>query len=244
MLCHPAVGRMVATVMRDRIASAGCGVDTSSNAIRPEIKASLFWGLYERAEIGFVRRYLSPDCDVVELGSSLGVVSCNIRRILPRNCRLVCVEANPEVLPVLHSTLRLNACDHNMTIIAGAINYSGARDGIVSFSPGSSNVQGHIATAADGLDCINVPALTLSEVLSRADIGGPFALVSDIEGAEAGIVLNEHKALARCTQVVIELHRATVNRTDVQPRDMVDLFVRMHGFRLRDSRGSVCVFDR
>src|SRR2546423_14009346 len=97
-LCHPIVGRVLGATLRNRIHAGGFGVDTSDPAIAPRVKASLFWGFYESAEIRFVRQYLRRDCDAVELGSSLGVVSCNVRRRLMPRRRLVCVEANPRLL--------------------------------------------------------------------------------------------------------------------------------------------------
>ena len=134
-------------MLHDRITSAGCDVDTSHAAISPSIKASLFWGLYESAEIRLVQRYLRPDLDVVELGSSLGVVACHIRRILSPDRRLVCVEADSSLLPILTSTLQRNACAGNLTIVAGAIDYR-ARGSAGALRPGSTSIEGRLAVRA------------------------------------------------------------------------------------------------
>jgi FkbM family methyltransferase len=244
VLCQPLVGRVVARVLHDRITTAGCDIDTSHAAISPAIKASLFWGLYESAEIRFVRRYLRPDLDVVELGSSLGVVSCHIRRILAPERRLICVEADSSLLPVLTSTLKRNACDANLTIVTGAIDYAAAGDQNTLFLPGSTSIAGRLAHARDAGARVRVRSLTLSGVLRRGGIDGPYALVCDIEGAEAGMVIHETAALARCRQLLIELHPATIDDAPVEPDDLLDRLVRLHGFRLRDRRGPVCVLER
>ena len=97
VLCHPAIGRLLAAFFHDRIRSAGFQFDTSSPRIAASSKAALFWRLYESAEIRYVNRWLSPDLDVVELGSSIGVVSSHIRRRLKPDRRLICVECDGEL---------------------------------------------------------------------------------------------------------------------------------------------------
>jgi len=243
-LCHPIVGHIVARMARDRICTGGCGVDTSDAVVSPRVKAALFWGFYESAEIRFVRQYLRVDCDAVELGSSLGVVSCNVRRRLMVDRRLVCVEANPELIPVLESTLRLNACDRNVSVVGGAIDYTTPLNKPIVFAAGESNLQGRIATSAQARRRITVSTLTLSDVLDLGRIGGAYSLVCDIEGAEAQIIAHERAALKRCTQLVIELHPTTVDGAVLGPDELLGLIIRIHGFRLRDRYGSVCVFDR
>jgi FkbM family methyltransferase len=242
-LCHPIVGGIVATLSRDRIRVRGLGVDTSDPAIAPSVKASLFWGFYESAESRFVRRYLLTDCDAIELGSSLGIVSCHMRRRLITDRRLVCVEANLQLLPVLEMTLRLNRCDENVTIIGGAIDYAAGDHASVWFSPGASNVQGRVAPAAEE-GTQTVPALTLTGVIDRAGIDGDFTLVCDIEGAEAQMIAHEREMLARCRQIVVELHQTVVNGQVIEPADLVASLVRCHGFKLVDQYGPVFVFDR
>lgn len=64
----------------------------------PALVASIFWGLYESAEIRFVRRYLDPDLDCLELGSGIGLVSRVIAVSLRPGRRLVCVEPREDLL--------------------------------------------------------------------------------------------------------------------------------------------------
>jgi FkbM family methyltransferase len=244
LLCQPLVGRVVARMLHDRITSAGCDVDTSPAAISPSIKASLFWGLYESAEIRFVQRYLRTDLDVVELGSSLGVVTCHIRRILPPGRRIVCVEADSSLLPILKSTLQRNACAGNVTIVTGAIDYAPANRAGALFVPGPTSIEGRLAAAGEAGAHVRVRPLTLSDVLQRGGIDGAFTLVCDIEGAEAEVAVHEEAALARCQQAIVELHPATLDNAPVGPDELLDRFIGRHGFHLRDRRGSVCVLER
>src|ERR1700730_12780210 len=75
IICHPLIGRIISLVFRDRIPSRGSLIHTKDKAVVPSVKAALFWGLYESAEVRFVKEFLRSDLDVIELGSSLGVVT-------------------------------------------------------------------------------------------------------------------------------------------------------------------------
>jgi len=72
------VGQVVAIAYANEIPCRGLRFSTADPQIHPGVKASLFWGLYESAEIRFVNAYLPRSIDVVELGSSIGVVSCSV----------------------------------------------------------------------------------------------------------------------------------------------------------------------
>jgi FkbM family methyltransferase len=222
--------------------SRGVSIDTSDATVTPHVKASLFWGFYESAEIRFVRRYLSAAYDAVELGSSLGVVSCHVRRKLRADRRLVCVEADRNLLSVLRSTLRLNACEDNVTILNGAIHYG--LEASVMFAAGASNIEGRLATTSTKGSPFAVDAITLATVLSRGGIEGPFTLVCDIEGAEADLIQRERATLERCKQIIIECHPTLVNGVAVGPDQLGALLVRTHGFALRARCGPVYAFER
>jgi len=80
LLANRWTGIIAARVLGDRIPHRGLIIDTSSPVVTPNIKAALLLQGYESGEYRFVRRYVPTDCDVIELGGSLGVISCTIRR--------------------------------------------------------------------------------------------------------------------------------------------------------------------
>jgi FkbM family methyltransferase len=241
LLCHPTMGRMIAASLRDRIPCRGLCFDTTNSRIGDSVKAALFWQLYESAEIRYVRAFLSSDLDVVELGSSIGVVSSHIRARLSPKRRLICVEADCDLISVIPQNLRLNRLGTNYELVNCAIDYD--HDGsTVFFTPGISNTTGKLRSLGARDDAMEVQAITLSTLLSRHAITD-YALVADIEGAEAGILLCDSEALLGCRQMVIELHdtqfRGEQRTTHMMCARLTDL-----GFMLRARRGSVCVFDR
>ena len=45
-------------------------------------RAMIFWGFYESAEIRLIEKYFDGKTDVIELGSSMGIVSTHIAKKL------------------------------------------------------------------------------------------------------------------------------------------------------------------
>jgi FkbM family methyltransferase len=204
-LCRPVVGRWVSRVCRGRIPSLrfrGWRGATDAPGVRPGTVASIFWGIYESAEIRFVRRYLRPDLNVVELGASLGVVSAEVSMRQERG-RRICVEANPALVPLLRRNVAANSRRGGEIVLNRAVDYSGR--GTIRFVRGETSAGGRTAavsrllTGAEKWD--EVEAVTLSQLLDEFDVG-PYALVSDVEGSEAGFISYDAAALAPCRQLM------------------------------------------
>jgi hypothetical protein len=110
LICHEYVGKFIGVLFNNIIPSHSLYVDTKEG-ISDSVKANLFWGIYESAEIRFINQYLLNNLDVIELGSSLGLVSCCIAKNMLFDRRLICVEANPEMLSQIRRNLSLNNID-------------------------------------------------------------------------------------------------------------------------------------
>ncbi len=235
----PWIGRMVRTVFGDRIPFRGVRVASRSPFVSPVVSAKLFWGIYEGAERRFVQTFLDPDLPVVELGSSIGGVSSHIGRRLAAGQRLICVEANPHLLPLLQKNLDQNANHLDARAVHAAIS---GDPGSVSFSISASSLSSSIAARDDALEMITAPARKLSEVVGEFG-QGPYQLVMDIEGGEAGIVLDDSVALDGCVRIIAELHATehAGRRLDVQ--DLIGAFTAL-GFAIRDRHGPVVVMER
>ena len=238
-LCHPAIGTLLGRLFKNRIPNRGCVIDVNDRAVTASIKASLFFGFYESAEIRFIQRYLPRDLDVVELGASLGVVSAHIGRRLEPGRRLVCVEANADLLPALERNVRANAKDVDLIALHGAIDYA-SRAEEVAFSKAEHNIDSRLAREGEASTSVSVPRITVSELLERYRIED-FALVSDIEGAEAGLIECDKSALTRCRLIIAELHATRFQGCHLAVRDLVKQ-LEGQGFAVMDQYGPVCVF--
>lgn len=228
--------------MGGRINNRNCTVDTNSDLISPWVKALIFWGFYEKSEVNFVIRYLKPETDVIELGGSIGVVSSQIASRLKAGQKLITVEADPRLIASIKKNIELNAPGVASTVLNLAVDYSAGPGGHVNIDFGDSNLSGSVSQNA-GKSSTRVPATTLAELRAAHGIGR-FALISDIEGAEAGIIDAEVGALQECDLIIIELHDTRLKGKPVSIQDQVDMLVRKHGFKLIDHRKSVYVFVR
>lgn len=240
-LCHPIIGLLVRGVFGGQIPFGGGWIDVRNPQVDAGTAARVFWQLYERAEVDAIRRHLRPGTDIVELGASLGVVSCELARRLAPGHRLVCVEANPAMIPSIRTNLSVNVPNSNVVVVNRAISYSGEEQVRLS---GSSNVAVRIAgPEREGADDIVARTTTLGELLIDYDISD-YVLVADIEGAEGDLIAREKGALARCRQLIIELHDCEVDARSYEVADLAEKLVNDHGFSLRLQRGPVFVFER
>jgi hypothetical protein len=73
-------------------------------------------------------------------------------------------------------------------------------------------------------------------------IDGPFALVSDIEGAEAGMFIEEDTSLDECKQIIIEVHDTIYNDKKLGRKEVVEK-IKSNGFEVTDEYGPVFCFE-
>jgi FkbM family methyltransferase len=243
MACQPAVGRMIARLTHDRIRNRGIVFDTSHPAITASMKAKLFWNIYESAEIKMVRRGLAGAPAVVELGSSLGICAAHIAAGMPAGGRLVCVEADSRLIPVIEERLQRHAAHLETTVIHAAVTSPrAAAQGHVAFARSSLTTASRVDRTRSDEDAVEAPALTLSHILREHAIE-EFALVSDIEGAEAEIILQDSASLERCQAAVFEFHDAETAEGWLPARELRNALVEL-GFGVTAARGNVALLAR
>lgn len=235
------VGRLLAWLYKDRLPGKfGLNINTSNPRITPQAKASIYWGIYEGAEMRFVNRYLPKDMDVIELGGSIGVISALIGRTINPDVDFTIVEADRKLIPSIEENVRANNAGARFSILHGAISYSGAdEDGNVVFYDSAQNTGGNKYHSASGdarADTMSVPAITLSDVLERNDIKR-FSLVSDIEGAEAEFLEYDKDSLEKCEFMIIELHRTRSAEREISIPMLLDRLTAL-GFNVVDSDGA------
>jgi FkbM family methyltransferase len=203
VLCSTAVGDALRRFFRGKIPHRGHRILVDSQRVPPRTVAYIYFGLYERAEIDLVARFLPPDHDVVEFGASLGVNSCCIASKLMMGRRVVCVEADPDLARLASRTIALNGYVDRVTIVNAAVDYTGAAR--ISLHRGddtlSASIFGPKGTVGGKID---VDTLTLRKLLDDWAIG-EYSLVTDIEGAELAVLVDDREALKRCRAIIIEI---------------------------------------
>ena len=194
--------------------------------------ARIWWGFYENAERRFVDRYILPNVDVVELGSSIGIVSSHIAAKLTTG-RLICVEANRKLISIAQRNIRSNNEKLDYRIINKAINQE---EEMVGFHVSDILTDSRVSERSENL----VEGVLLSDLLRENDIG-EYQLVSDVEGAEDIIMRVEPRVFLRCKLAIVEFHPNITG--DKRVKEIKENILNM-GLTEIDSRGHVSVFLR
>ena len=211
-------GRLIGALTRNRIRHQGVWFDVRSEDFSSRVRAQMFWGAYEGAETRMIHGLLQNITTVVELGSSLGVTTAHIASIMDPAGHLVCVEANPRLLPGLRARTLPRAASLQVDLVHAAVT---GHCGETMLALAAETVGSRVGRPRPHESAVQVPALTLREILHRTGVAD-FDLVSDIEGAEASFLLNDVSVLNRCKRAVIELHDTSVNGARVSASDLMD----------------------
>jgi FkbM family methyltransferase len=207
-------------------------------------KLHLRFGRYERHERMLVRKWFREDLDTLDLGASIGVISCEILRRL-KNHKVVGVEADPDLCSIAEQNIRLNFPDCEAEMINASITEDGARDSFVQFGrPLSGNLGGHVLGTLEGhSSIISVPALPFSDVVRRLN-GAKFQMACDIEGSEIPLFIHSADAFRDCELMMIELHHSSYQGVAYTPAQEEAIITKNLAMNKVYQKGSVCIFAR
>lgn len=193
-----------------------------------------------------VMRHLRRDLDYLEIGASLGAIASVAGARLRPEARMICVEANPELHPLLQSTLRRSSHGREVIFVHAALDYGGKSE--CGFSIQAENTGGRVASGVAAnpspeARVVQVPAVTLGQLVAQLQLR-EYSLVCDIEGAEIGFIRSAREDLEGCRQLIIELHDVPDADGVATWQDLLDDLIVDHGFRVEDARGPVQVLSR
>ena len=193
--------------------------------------AEIFFGFWESSEIRYALRFAKSKT-IIELGSSVGVMLGTLANNRS-NTNFICVEASPinfNKLLKLKKSLPHNFNQYNL--INKAIAYNADKVPFIHKTTKGSKVLGRKLNGS-----IQVPCVTLSELINRFKIKEEFSLIADIEGNEAPIFFQDTQALAKCKNIIVEIED-TPNATTAQQIDQLKKI----GFCKIEQYGRVYVF--
>jgi len=229
--------RVISFLLRQRIPFHDTVINVSDRSITPMVKSLLYYQVYEDKEVAFAMKYIDPEDDVIELGSSIGVMGCIISRRQTTG-KYISVEADPSLMKINRKNIEFNR-KTDFVLINKAVDYSSKT---VSFSTSKSNLTGKVQADGSGDSTIAVETTTLTELCSTYNLKD-FVLVSDIEGAEVTILLNDKSSLDSCSKMIIELHDTEYNNKTYMVPDIVNLITNC-GFNVTDQERNVYVFTK
>ena len=241
-LCAPATGAGVRVLTRGRVPSRGRRFDTVSPAVSDTTRAQLFFGLYEGAEIRMAKRHLRDTACLIDLGCSIGVLAAFAGERVVARGQIFGVEANPGLIELARANIARNVPHVEAQVVHGAIDYSHEPGSTAQFLKTFDHTASALAADGGSDVAFTAPVVRLSDIVSTANIDR-FTLLADIEGAEAGLLIDDAPSLSRCDQVLIELHETRYSGRVYTADELLDLALAL-GFVVEASYGNVYVLNR
>ena len=219
-------GKLTSILFSNKIPFHNLIIDISNPIIRKRIAASLYFKTYESAEVRFISKYLKNyEGTIVELGSSIGVVSSTLAKANPK-ASLFSFEADKRFIPIIENNFKINNIKNANCFneIIGASGYE--------FIPGEDNTMGKISKTNSESNKMS----SLSQLIKKYNFS-EFILVSDIEGAEY-FVLNEEEAIFKSIPLlVIELHPIEIEGKLISVEDLKTRITTL-GYEILEQYGS------
>ncbi len=243
LLCNPITGKIISLLFNYNIPNCKYGFKrykTPPNYCSDTVRAMIFFGFYEGAEMRMIRKYLPKNIPVIELGSSLGIVSSTAITYLDVDTLYTCIEANP----YLKQYIELNIKKHNpfkvkFNVISTAIAYN--TNGYIDMCISKNNTESSIIENTESLNIntTKVKASTLNEIVTDS-----YTLICDIEGAEIQLLKNDAAALAKCKHLFIELHKTSYKNIVFEIADLKKLIIEELNFKFIIADGNVYYFQK
>ncbi|MEM7624593.1 MAG: FkbM family methyltransferase [Planctomycetota bacterium] len=184
----------------------GVRLQTNHPLVTDDVAYAVYRREYEYAELGVIAGRVRPDDVILELGCGMGFIGivCALQLERPR---IVGVEANPDLIPLLHENYELNGVEAELIHAAA------------SDTPGdvAIDVSGDFRYSAVGAapapQSVSVLGVSLASLLAEHR---PTFLMLDIEGVETR-VLTPDVDLSTVRAIVVEVHanltgNATITR--------------------------------
>lgn len=174
----------------------GCPEEMGGERITDKLRK----GQYEGHEARAAMMRVGPGDTVLELGAGLGYIGALCARAAGPE-HVTCVEANPDMLPVIRANLDRNGAEAT-TLLHGAVVGDGHDGETLRFARAKLFWSSAIARDNTPPDrVVDVPALRIADLLKRYR---PKVVIMDIEGAEKTLFDAPWPAHVRF--VMMELH--------------------------------------
>jgi FkbM family methyltransferase len=191
-------------------------------------------GQYEQGEARQIPKLLEPGERVVEIGAGIGFIS-SLVGIQRKASRIAVYEANPALLPLIHSNHEMNGVVAEVT---NAVIRPAVESGTTPFYVRHDFWASSLSPNPKGYrEVVQVPAISFGEMLNKHR---PTLLIVDIEGGE--LELFDGVSLTGVKKVYIELHQKVIGRVGM--KRVFDFFsARDFHYDQHHSHGSVVLFS-
>lgn len=166
--------------------------------ITPKIERPMRNNRYEGGECKTLRDVLKPGDRVLELGAGVGLCSA-VAGAQPGVERVIAVEANPELLPLIRETHKLNDIG-NVEVLNGVVTTTDSKkiDFYIRHNFWASSME------PDSREYVRKEKLTSYNIHKLIKDLNPTVIVCDIEGGELGLF--DEADLSGVRELVLETH--------------------------------------
>lgn len=150
----------------------------------------MYFGAYEPGETRFVRRCLAPGDSAIDVGANVGYYSALMAAVVGRRGRVLSIEADPVNYPALATLADQSGGIIHPFWAAAVKSVSGDHPSTDFFPhPQNSSWSSSIRQAADDKAIpLEVPALTVSQILTEREHLRVALVKIDVEGAEVQVL--------------------------------------------------------
>ena len=219
----------------------GVKIAVRGSLLDPQIRRNLMKGRYEAAERELAAAFIQPGDQILELGASVGIVTCFLARSAGRGGKVVSVEPNVLLKPYFERQLEINGIQAELIhALCCPLWKQSIPEDLASqtYLASYSSLSGRIARS--GEQGISVRWITAEEVCRETRLE-PTAVVADIEGTE--VVWTEYSPNfpESLHTIILEVHPHLVG---AQKAGRVIQAVVDEGFRVAGAQGNVFAFQR
>jgi len=219
----------------------GISVSLRDSPLEPRMRRRLMRGFYETAERNLVKLFLFPGDQVLELGASIGILTCFIARAVGSGGRVVSVEANAGLRPNFDRQLKTNNLRADWLHALSCPTWSLEVPPSLldkNFTASENNLSGRISEIKSQSE--TVPWRTAAAVCAQTNLL-PTVVIVDIEGTEK--VWGEHPPQfpSSVRTVIVEFHSHLIGAVNVghAMQAVID-----EGFRIAGMCETVVCFQR
>jgi FkbM family methyltransferase len=208
----------------------GVKIVTDPENVPHQVRNLLFKETYEQAECELVKRYLSKNDRVLEIGTGIGLVSLVATKIVGQGL-VKSFEANPAMESLIRKNFQLNDLEPNLEMRAVT------KDGEdVCFYQDPQILSSSAFDRGVTTTKISVPSTSIKQAI---DEWQPNILIMDVEGSEIELINGAN--LAEIHIVIMELHSFIVGH---EKTDAMLAFLESSGFIQLDENDKTVVLRR
>jgi FkbM family methyltransferase len=191
-------------------------VDPTSN-----FGSSVANGAYESELVMLIQKHLAPGSTFLDLGANEGFFAVIASKLVGPTGRIVAVEPQSRLGPIILKNLALNNCTNCTIVQAAASDHTGEL--AIHLAPttntGSTSVF-HVAKYPVEKEVVN--CFTLSDLLNQLGVAKFDFVKVDIEGAEYGVFMAAKDVLlsGRLARIELEFHSDILRRQGFVEEDL------------------------